>query len=157
MPSGVEVIGCEELEHEEEQVDRETDEHGLVLEVLLIVEPGLRSPPPHVAPDTGPGDGDTFPDPERKEDGPPGPVYHSVQLQCVEDRKQEQRTEQHELARVELLQICIHYSVFPLRSVTWKNPCKLAMVSVTRPITGLPPLQSHRVCSHFWTRSISFV
>ena len=42
----VKIVSTEELEHEEQEVDGKADEHGLVLDVLLRVQPRLRSPPP---------------------------------------------------------------------------------------------------------------
>ena len=85
MSPGVEVVGCEELEHEEEQVDSQTDEHCLVLEVFFIVQSGLRPPPPDVTSHRGPGYCDTFPHPEGEEHRPPGPGYDPVQLECVQN------------------------------------------------------------------------
>ena len=66
--SGVKIVSTEELKHEEEEVDGEADEHGLVLDVLLSVQPGLRTSPPHVGADCCSCDCDAFPDPERDED-----------------------------------------------------------------------------------------
>ena len=73
---GVKIVSAEELEHEEEEVDGEADEHGLVLDVLLRVQPGLRPPPPDVRADGCSSNCDAFPDPERDEDRPPWPVDH---------------------------------------------------------------------------------
>ena len=57
-------------------MDGKADEHGLVLDVLLRVQPRLRSPPPDVRADSCARNRDAFPDPERDKDGPPGPVDH---------------------------------------------------------------------------------
>ena len=57
---GVEIVCGEELEHEEQEVCGEADQHRLVLDVLLRVEAGLRPPPPHPAAHRGPGDGHTL-------------------------------------------------------------------------------------------------
>ena len=82
---------------------RQTDQHCLVLDVLLVIEPGLRSPPPDVAAHPRTGDGHSLPRPQRDEDGPPGAVQDPVQLERVEQREQQQGGEHHELASVELL------------------------------------------------------
>ena len=76
MSPGVEIVGGEELEHEEQEVCGQADQHRLVLDVLLRVQPGLGSAPPDVRADRCSGDRDAFPDPERDEDRPPGPVDH---------------------------------------------------------------------------------
>ena len=60
MSPGVEIVGGEELEHEEQEVCGEADQHRLVLDVLLRVEARLRPPPPHPAAHRGPGDGHTL-------------------------------------------------------------------------------------------------
>ena len=65
---GVKIVGTEELEHKEEEVDSEADEHGLVLDVLLRVQPGLRTTPPDVRANGCSSNCDAFPDPERDED-----------------------------------------------------------------------------------------
>ena len=67
----VKIVSTEELEHGEQEVDGKADEHGLVLDVLLRVEPGLRPTPPDVRADCCSGNRDAFPDPERDEDRPP--------------------------------------------------------------------------------------
>ena len=64
----VKIVSTEELEHEEEEVYGEADEHGLVLDVLLRVQPGLGTTPPDVRANGCSSDCDAFPDPERDED-----------------------------------------------------------------------------------------
>ena len=53
VPSRFEIVGGEQLEHQEKQVGGEADQHRLVLNVFLGVEAALRSAPPHVRPDYG--------------------------------------------------------------------------------------------------------
>ena len=72
----VKIVSAEELEHEEEEVDCQADQHRLVLDVLLRVQPRLWSAPPDIRADRCSGDRDAFPDPEWDEDRPPGPVDH---------------------------------------------------------------------------------
>ena len=67
----VKIVSTEELEHEEQEVDGKADEHGLVLDVLLRVQPGLRPPPPDIGANCCSSNCDAFPDPERDEDRPP--------------------------------------------------------------------------------------
>ena len=67
----VKIVSAEELEHEEEEVDCQADQHRLVLDVLLRVQPGLGPPPPDVRANCCSSNCDAFPDPERDEDRPP--------------------------------------------------------------------------------------
>ena len=39
VPSGIQVISSQELKHKEQEVDCQAYQHGLVLDVLLCVEP----------------------------------------------------------------------------------------------------------------------
>ena len=39
VPSGIQVVSSEKLKHEEQEVDCQANQHGLVLDVLLCVKP----------------------------------------------------------------------------------------------------------------------
>ena len=49
---GIEVVSSEELEHEQQEVNCQADQHGLVLNIFFCIQPGLRPPPPHIRPNS---------------------------------------------------------------------------------------------------------
>ncbi len=101
---GLQVVGHEQLEHKEQQVGGQRDEHGLVLHVLVGVHARLRPSPPHDGSDDCSGHGHGLPRPQRQEDGPPRPRQHAVQLERQQQREAQQAAEDHEAGAVEVLE-----------------------------------------------------
>ena len=55
----IKVVSGEKLKHEQQEVNCQADQHGLVLNVFLCVQSGLGPPPPHIGPNSCTGYGNS--------------------------------------------------------------------------------------------------
>lgn len=87
MSLRLQFVANQQLEHQENQMQGERDEHRFVMDISVSFQSRMRMSPPDVTAYGGTHDNHAFPKPYRTEDCPPAPLDVIVQTQSKEDRE----------------------------------------------------------------------